>query len=239
MTTLEKIKPIVGWYERSWMPRTEYEFQPGLYEFPETINWAEFGIRLIGRGEVILRYTGTAATAILFEQPPGASPERARIHMENFIIEAPLVAQNAMKINNVHRSKWIDIRFRNVPVACLATVFSVLNEFYSVTASVNDGAMTPTPSNGVFIGAEGGSSQVNTFYHLVIEGMKSHAIYLRGVATTFIGGTSEGNAGAGLVVMSGASKTTIVGMDFEANGGGNVQNWGGEQPTLINTVLSA
>jgi hypothetical protein len=86
-------------------------------------------------------------------------------------------------------------------------------------------AFNVVPAYGMVLGPRGAGDDTTTttVTNAVIEGVSQTGVWIKAgsFGNTFINGTSEGNAGKGMV-MDGHTNT-VVNMDFEANAGTNVE----------------
>jgi hypothetical protein len=117
----------------------------------------------------------------------------------------------------------------------LRTNFCIAN-VYRVECSVNSPGMTNTPTNGIFIDSTSTNQTTTCVFHgCVIEGMTGDGVVIAGGSmNTFIGGTIEGNTGHGLKITSATSNcflNNFIGVDFEANTAGDVEESNASQTT--------
>lgn len=176
-------------------------FPQGTYAFATTIDFGADFEEVIFDNGVILKYTGSGNYGITFDAGPNPSDLS---YGGSFgwgcppLIQASNSQSAAVFVRSWHHGR-LDIRCNAALSSVLRIDYAVCSEFRTV-ASVNHGPWVTQPVTGVQINKRnpGEYTTDSTFYNLVIEGVSGDGIVSNGAQyCLFIGGTTEGNGGAG------------------------------------------
>lgn len=238
--------PWTGWDTAFvWEPETEYFFRKGYYAYSVSPNFLKTGIALRGEAGTVLQFNGTG-NAVVFDNP-GGQPLIYRnwtmnVRMENFIIHGNANATNGLFLRAIRNGIFRHISVRDVSNAGVWAEALVTNMFENIRVShheMPDDKFNVVPKYGIVLGTRGteDSTTTTTVTNAVIEGVSEVGIWVKAgsFSNTFINGTSEGNPGKGMVLDG--FFNTVINMDFEANGGTDVEiNEAGNQ---LQGVVSA
>ena len=204
-------------------------FPAGIYEYTVSPNWAIQDALIEAHGQVKLRYSGVG-DAVILDAGPLATDGVFNCMFgagNRFIVECPSTAQNAVYSRAVHHSKiGIVVRGAGTGRAGLLVQFAVCTQF-DVTVSVNEEGgwyLGSKPEFGLLLDQRLVNEQCAYCYfpNTLIEGT-SFGIYLvNTLGNVFVGGASEACSQQGVFAPIGASGDRFLGMDFEANAGGDV-----------------
>lgn len=198
-------------------------FPKGTYIYSSSPNWGKNHARILAKGEVRLRYTGTAAAVIIDGGASSTSVYDVTFGTpeEPFIIEAPATATDACYVRAVHHSH-ISVKPRGAgpSSAGLRVIFCVCSEF-DVTCTVNeDGGWysSAKPAVGIILDqrAVGEQTSYCIFNNPILEGLPTGAQFFGSQGNIVFGGTIEGCA-VGADFYAGATHNRMIGTDFEAN----------------------
>jgi hypothetical protein len=206
-------------------------FPAGTYKYSVSPNWAINNVTIQAQGEVLLRYTGTG-NAVIIDAGSGSSSFYNINFVGNFIVQATASALSGYYIRGIQHSK-IQGRVDGCGTSSSALLinFCVLTEF-SVKASINEtGAWYSgaRPATGIYVSKRnaGESTTACMFFNPIIEGVSGDGIVLDYASNnTFIGGTSESNAGSGMSITANSVSNLIESVDFETNGGSSIYDGG-------------
>ncbi|MGZ5581637.1 MAG: hypothetical protein ACXWG3_17300 [Usitatibacter sp.] len=224
--------PWVGWETAtSWEPETEYFFRKGYYAYTVSPNFLKTGIALRGEAGTVLQFNG-AGNAVVFDNPGGTahpySDWTQNVRFENFIIQGTARATNGLFLRAVRNGIFRHISVRDVANAGVWGEALVTNIFDNIRVTHHEmpnDQFNVVPAYGIVLGPRGAGDDTTTTVvtNAVIEGVSQAGIWIKAgsFANTFIGGTSEGNAGKGMVIDG--HTNSVIGMDFEANGGTNLE----------------
>lgn len=174
-------------------------FPTGTYAFGTTIDFGQSFETVVFEDGVTLKYTGSGNFGVTLDA--GAS---GFSFYGSFgwgcppLIQATGSQSAAVYVRSWHHGR-LDIRCNAAASSVLRIDYSVCSEFRAV-ASVNHGPWVTRPVTGVQINKRnpGEYTTDSTFYNLVIEGVSGDGIAANGAQyCLFIGGTTEGNGGAG------------------------------------------
>ena len=224
--------PWAGWDTAvNWQPETEYFFRKGYYAYSVSPNFLKTGIALRGEAGTVLQFTGSG-NAVVFDNPGGNANAYANwtenVRFENFIIQGNANTTNGLFLRAVRNGIFRHVSVRDVSNACLwgeALVTNMVENFRCTHHEMPNDVFNVVPAYGIVLGSRGAedSTTTTTVTNAVIEGISQVGIWImaNSFANTFIGGTSEGNLGKGMVIDG--QTNTLINMDFEGNGGTNVE----------------
>jgi hypothetical protein len=183
-------------------------FPSGEYLYTVSPNWGITDAEIIAEGQVILKYTGTGH-GLIFDAGASTSLVFGLRFTGNFILDSNASANDGIYVRSIHHSK-IQARVKGCGTtkSGLRVEFAVCTEF-DIVVSVNRGFTTGAkPLNGIILTHRDVGENVSAciFNNPIIEGVTGDGIVLKNaIQNTFTGGTSEANAGIGLVCEAGSS----------------------------------
>lgn len=199
-------------------------FEPGIYPFETSPNWAVDYATITNCGTVRLRNTGTGDAFILDGGSVGVGI--TDMHVGRFLIEGHDGSGHGVYERAIHRSHLsFNVRGCGTTKAAFYLSFGVVTE-YQITTSVNeggwynDGTGEAEPLYGVYCDWRNAGEPVSycTFINPIIEGVGTGTHIERGIGNQFYGGTMEACATYGMRVSANALWNKTYGVDFEANG---------------------
>ena len=199
------------------------EFVGGeVYEASTMPNWNIKNLIIRGNGAT-WRNTGTGDNLII---DSGASSGLTfHVDVSSLFLEGGPSTGHGVFCRSVHHSSiQAEVRGCGTAKNALQVNFAVVTEF-KVVASVNRGAwyLGGQPQRGIVLDARVGLEAVTacTFVNPIIEGVSTQGILLTNADTcTFIGGTSEANAGANVECSFESRFNNFYGIDLEMSGTG-------------------
>lgn len=211
-------------------------FPPGIYAHSGVINFASQRLRVKGEGLTRLRYLGSQPYGLAVASDNNFTYD---VWVENLYIEANNRAYG-FYIKNTAHCVFKDIMIVNASEYGAYLEGTVLDTWENLRVTSNPpplpGITVSLPKYGLYINGSTIASQAtdNTFINPIIEGVSEIGIVIEdGAHNTFIGGTSEGNSGAGgtwngLGIYIGANSpgNTFNNMFCEANRGGDLVCFG-------------
>jgi hypothetical protein len=211
-------------------------FPTGTYLYTTSPNWAISRLELRCCPGVVLKHTG-AGNAVVFDGGQSGDGVFVCKMTGDPLIVGNISTTNGLYTRAVHNSKF-EVRVRDVSVAALKTEFAVCNEYHIRCSPVGEPLFGVIPVNGISLGKRdaGETTSACTFYNPIIEGVSGYGISISdAVQNTFIGGTSESNAG-GVFISSACGGNSFHGTDFEFNSGLDIFCQGARNN--FNSVLS-
>jgi hypothetical protein len=224
--------PWVGWDTNVWAPFTEYYWPSGVYAWSiPGLNLLQPGIAHVGEAGTRLKFSGLG-NAVSFDNPGGSghaySDWTQNIRFENFIIQGTASCTNGLFLRACRNGIFKHISVEDVSNAGLyaeACVTNMVDNFRCTHHEMPNDVFNVVPAFGIVLGTRGvgDSTTCFTFTNAVIEGVSNTGIWIKPqcYGNKFINGTSEGNSGRGMVVEG--LMNVVDGMDFEANGGSNLE----------------
>ena len=205
-------------------------FPAGTYLYSASPNWAFFDATVIADGEVFLRYTGTDYAVVL---DAGLVQTIYNVNfLGPFVVQATAAAKGGYYVRSVHHSK-IEGRVDGCGASYfgLSVLFSVCSEFNVTTSNNSAGGWYSgaQPSGGIYLSRRDPGELVTacTFNNPIVEGVSGDGIVLDYASNNiFIGGTSEGNGGAGISLTANSIANNVYGTDFEQNTGDDIYDAG-------------
>ena len=205
-------------------------FPSGIYKYSASPNWAINACEIEAIGEVRLRYTGTEY-AVIFDAGAVATIFNVNF-LGKFIVEGTSAAKGGFYVRSVHHSKIQgQVNGCGASYFGLTVLFSVCSEF-SVNTSINEAGVWYSgaqPAGGISLSRRSAGELVTAclFTNPIIEGVSGAGIVLDYASNnTFIGGTSEGNGGAGVSLTTNSIANIFISTDFEANTGYDIYDEG-------------
>jgi len=199
-------------------------FEPGIYSYEASPNWAVEFATITSCGVVRLRNTGTGDAFILDGGAAGAGING--MHVGRFLIEGHDGSGDGVYIRAVHRSFFsFNIRGCGITQAALRTEWCVVDEF-QITTSVNeggwynDGTGEAEPLYGIYLDDRGSgeATSYSTFINPILEGVGTGAYIDQAIGNQFYGGTMEACVTYGMHITANALWNKTFGLDLEANG---------------------
>jgi hypothetical protein len=189
----------------------------GLDQSGVALNWAVQGLHLDAQPGVVLIHTGTGIAFDVDGGATGAGVACMKI-TGGMVIRGNTNTTDGMRNRAVHHSAF-DVEIQSVSAAALRTNWVVCNEYWIRCSPAYRPIFNPVPTSGLFLSerAVGEKTSRCNFYNPLLEGINGYGIYLNSaIINTFLGGTSESNAG-GIYVDPASSANIIDGLDMEAN----------------------
>jgi hypothetical protein len=192
-------------------------FPTGTYAYTTSPNWAISRLEMNCSSGTVFKHTGTG---IALDFDGGATG--GGIYVVK-LTGSPLIIGNAattfgVRTRAVHHS-YFDFRVRNVTNSALLTKWAVCNEYRVRCSPIGEPAFSVVPIAGMTLEQRGVGELTSacTFHNPVIGGVSGYGIVLNeAIENTFIGGTSESNAG-GVFIETTSSNNTFVNIDCEFN----------------------
>jgi len=207
-------------------------FEPGIYVYETSPNWAVNDAVITSCGIVRLRCTGSGDSFIL---DGGVSVLNMRVG--RLFIEGHDGSGDGIYMQGVHHS-YLDFNVRGCGTtqAGLRTEWCVVNKYHYICSGnegggfYNDGSGVAKPKYGAYL--DDNASAQQTSYCLwidpIIEGTEIGVHIVEGSGNQFNGGTIEGNTDWGVKIDSGCTSNKFIGGDFEANTNGDILVAGAE-----------
>jgi len=197
-------------------------FDAGYYRYATSPNWAIKNATIECAMGTFFICTGTGPAFVIDggASGPGISGFN--------LLGSPTIKGNAscatgLYARAIHRST-IEANIRDVSDKALHTVWCVTSRFKVKVSPIGEPSFSPAPVTGMFLDVRGvGETTSNcTFDTPIAEGVSGYGINLNAaVMNTFLGGTSESNAG-GIFVSADSAYNTFINSDLEFNTGGDV-----------------
>ncbi|HKR62621.1 MAG TPA: hypothetical protein VJZ00_02725 [Thermoanaerobaculia bacterium] len=235
-----EVSPYTGWDTAiTWQARTEYHFKTGVYSYSTCPGWGLAGIRIIGEGSAtILSHTGTG-NAVCFDAG-SSSTWIFGIQAGNFRVRGNANTTNGIFARGIAHSHFNDILVTDTTAAGVRLEACVLNEWDTIRISGNEGLSTRQPVNGWYLTRRGTGAEITTTQKITntaVDQTTGYGIVLDyGSGNVFTGGSSEANGG-GIQIAAPALGNTIMGMDFEANSGADI-DVAGSSNVFLNNFLA-
>lgn len=190
----------------------------GVYPYATSPNWAIASATLVAQVGAVFKHTGTG---IAFNVDGGASGSGVyRVRVEGGLrIQGNINSTDGLYTRAVHHS-YFDVSVRDVSAAAVHVLWCVCNGYRVAVSPLAEPAFSPVPTTGILLDQRGSGEATSacTFYDPICEGITSgYGINLsNAVQCTFIGGTSESNAG-GISVQSASKWNRFINTDLEFN----------------------
>ena len=208
-------------------------FEPGIYRYETSPNWAVSYATITSCGVVRLRCTGTGDSFIL----SGGAASAWDMKVGPFYIEGHDGSGDGVFMDAIQHSK-IDFNVRGCGTtqAGLRMQWCVVNKLDYVCSVnepdswYNDGTGVAKPKYGVYIDDDASArfTTYNLFLDPIIEGCEFGVHIEKGTGNQFNGGTIEGNTDWGVIIETGCNNNKFIGGDFEANTNGDIEVGGAE-----------
>lgn len=217
---------------QAWLVSTgkRLVFPAGTYRYTESPNWAIANADIRAEGTVILKHVGTG-NGLVFDAGTATLSRPMNIRFRGgFIVESNALAQNGVYIRSIHHSQ-IEARVRGCgpTYASHRIEFSVCNEYWFTFSGNEPFIVGAVPAYGIYCTRRntGELTSANTFHNPIMEGVSVAGIYLDyAIMNHFIGGTSEGNTGRGVVTTGNSLLNLFTKLDTETNTLGDIQEGG-------------
>lgn len=191
----------------------------GEYLYNTSPNWAAPRAFLCCDPGTVLRHMGSGI-AVNFDG--GATGGGVFV---SGLLGRPLIRGNAstthgLYVRAVHRGRF-EARTRECPQSGASIIWNVCTEFDLRNSPLGEPSHSPATGTGVLIQGRNSNEYTSacTFVNTVMEGCSAYGINIQGgIMNTFIGGTSESNAG-GIAIGAGMFGNTFQNMDCEFNTG--------------------
>ena len=168
-------------------------FNPGTYTIDSSPNWAIDDLDLEFQNGVTIKHR-SAATGYVMDFDGGAATTKIyNIRMTGRPnLDCVATSSGPFRSRSCHHSEF-KYKVLGSPADCGMLNFAVASK-YDVIASVNEGAFTSTPVDGVVLDERGtGESVADCDFDLIIEGVSGTGVVItKGTGNRFKG-TSEGN----------------------------------------------
>ena len=225
--------PWVGWdTEITWASSTQYDFLDGYYSYATSPNFGLTFLKLNGKAGTVIRHTGTGY-AMIVDAGAGVSDFAIGVDIK-CRLESTALAAGGVLCRGISRSAF-DMSFRNIPGVCFREIFGVCNTLRLMkTAFVIGQEVQPISLLSVEKRSVGEETSAGTYY-VIAENCSSYGVVLTDCLNgTFIGGTSEANAG-GYFIDNASAYNTFIGLDLEINTAADVV-CNGSYNTFINCL---
>lgn len=219
--------PFIGWESCPWAAETEFYWPKGIYSSPSIPNLLYTGIAHRGEAGTVIKHTG-AGPAVCFDNPGTATPYYNRwtqnVRFQNFIIHGNANTTHGLFLRGVRNGLFDHVSVRDVSEAGIWTEACVTNElrnFRCTHHEMPNDVFNVRPQYGIVFAARGADTTTTwVVTNPVIEGTSVIGILVKVgcYGNRFIGGTSEGNLGKGMVLEG--HLNVVDGTDFEVNSSG-------------------
>lgn len=225
-SALGKVRAFVGAQAHNW----QVIFSAGVYCYTVSPNWAITGLRVIARGNVVLRYKGTGDAVIIDGGgSAGLDVEDCIFGMPGnpFVIEAPKSAKNAIFARALLTGCVVSavVRGAGSNSAGLLTNWCVLTIFHVQVVPYrsgwyDDGTGAAKPQVGFNLNQRSAGEQTSycTFVSPVANACQFGLYLDNTLGNIFICGDAEFNTNTGAVLTGNARNNKFFGTNFEVNG---------------------
>lgn len=198
----------------------------GTFEYGTTLDLSYPTLVFRGSGfrNTVFKFTGTGIGMRADGDRPNNGAFSFDIDLSDFTIEGNANCTIPLRVRINHaRVKNINVREANSSTGIGIKVEGVVaGHWENITCSTNTQLMTNRPLRGMVFDEDPTDTRRatdNTVINCTMEGALEDGIQIvKGDFTTFIGGTSENNAGVGVHIFPDSKDNTFIGMCFE-NGG--------------------
>lgn len=208
-------------------------FPPGIYLITESPNWAITNAVIYADGDVTIRCTATANSAVVID---GDAPDAVgvgsegvyNVTMTGFKVENEQYGNYPALIRAAHQSNIrLHVRGGNPAKDGIHIEFCVSTDFWLACHALDTGTwwQNGIPLRGIYLTHNGDPSKPVSYcnFHNVqvagpTIGMYQHAA----LGCSLFGGALQGCSDAGLYLAVGAVNGKIIGTDLEQNAGGDV-----------------
>lgn len=198
-------------------------FPSGFYKYSgldgsgNALNWAVQGMHIEGQPGVVLIHTGSGIAVDVDGGTSGGGIACMKM-TGGLVIRGNANTTDAMRHRAVHHSTF-DVEVQNIAQAALRTQWVVCNEYWIRCSPVHRPPFSTVPVVGMFLTERNTGEKTSrcTFYNPLLEGINGYGINCdSAIINTFLGGTSESNAG-GIYVGPNSSANIFDGVDMEFN----------------------
>lgn len=198
----------------------EIVFPEGTYRYTTSPDWAISNLTLRARGRVVLRHEGSGL-AWRFGADDTTSFYLNVTQTGDFVISGNATTTDGLQTRHLHHSN-IKAEIRNCTDTGVKVYGSVLSKF-DLAVTVNRGAMTHVPDDGLEIYGTGQISQTTACeFNVIMEGVGANGVILVAAAGNTFRGTSEGNTARGVYLFDGSDGNTFDTFFMEENDAGDV-----------------
>lgn len=216
---------------------------PGTYQSSAIFDFSQQGLKIYGLGHVVLKARAASANAMVVKvDSPSAAAYVNELH--NIVAEGNGAAtQDGFYQRNYTHVRRSALRVKNVSRYAFHILGDVLSGWEDCASTINEGAMTTTPTHCFFVG---GTAQITDttdvqFRNCFGEGMTVYGLYADKMAgCTLSGGSFEGMpTGTGIYLSASTRRNTLQDMFCEANlVGGDLIDYGKGNKILGGTYSS-
>lgn len=193
----------------------------GIYKYSVSPNWAMTGLHIDCQPGATFVHTGSGVAFIVDGGPDDGGFACMKV-TGGLVIRGNVNTTDGAYIRAVHHSVF-ELEVQNVSEKAFHLIWTVCNEYTLRCSVLFRPPFNPVPKEGIYLSSRRLNQQVSacTFYNPIIEGLgASYGINLNdAIMNTFIGGTSESNAG-GVYISDRCSYNRFIKTDFEFNVGG-------------------
>lgn len=189
----------------------------GLDVEGQPLNWAVQGLHLDAQPGVILIHTGSGVAMTFDGGQTGGGKGMIKI-TGGLVLRGNAQTTDGMYQRAIHHSTF-DMEVQQVTRYGMRTEWAVCNEYWLRYSPVFRPAFSTACKAGVFLGRRntGEHTSACTFHNPIFEGIDGYGISCQYAwQCTFIGGTSESNAG-GIYVGPDSLFNTFIATDLEFN----------------------
>ena len=205
--------------------RPVIEWPEGEIAYTTSPNWGHSDLKSRGAGSGGTRFTYSGSGAAWNIDPSATDTNfRYGISHKGFSIDCGSSATHGVYEENIAHSSYEDvIVFNGANATCIhwEQALTVLNSYKDCGSPINRFTIATNPSECLRLAASPSKLQnttANTYTNWIAEGATTGGIRLINAdVNTFIGGTSESNAGRGVLIATACRNNTFIGLDMEAN----------------------
>lgn len=220
----DDIEPIERALRAAIDGQHELCFPGGVYRISRPLRLGFSGLRVRGEGQAVLRFSGNADHCVSID-----AGEQSILYnnvIENLTIEGSgAEGQDGLLIRNAAHGIRRNIRVRNVRRFGFNICGDVLSLYENCIVSDNELDFAQTPETAFFIGHSRSISSTTacTFLNCLAEIGRRSGWHLENAShNKWIGGTSEGIAGHGLVLSANSAGNSFDSFFMEENAEGDL-----------------
>lgn len=201
----------------------------GVYEYAGTLDLSYPGLSFHGAGLLnsVLKCTSAGVAVAALGTRPNNNTFSFALDLTDMTFEGNVDTTKIfqIRINHPHLRN-INVREASPTVGVGFSIEGVvLGKFDHIVCSTNLQPMTNAPLRGLVLDVDPSDPEgvrrasANTFINPLIEGVAENGMHLVACdQNTFVGGTSENNAGIGIYIISGCRLNTFIGTGLENAG---------------------
>jgi hypothetical protein len=198
----------------------EIVFPEGTYRYTTSPDWAISNLTLRARGRVVLRHEGSGL-AWRFGADAATSYYLNVTQTGDFCISGNANTTDGLQTRHLHHSH-IKAEIRNCTSTGAKVYGSVLSKF-DIAVTVNRGAMTYVPEDGIEIYGTAQITQTTACdFNVIVEGVTGNGLILVASAGNSFTGTSEGNTLRGVYLFAESPNNNFNAFFMEENDVGDV-----------------